>query len=184
MGRRGRTNIERETFFFVTTSVIRRLPVFLDSDCCELLLKSIRYYQSKFLFGVLGYVIMPSHFHWIVRVDREGGGICEIMRDIKKYAAWDIMEELELKREGAMSRVFKEEARIYKKQSRKFWEARFDDQVIRNGAMLRTKLSYIHNNPVRGGLADKPEDYPYSSARAYMFGDHSRLVVETRWIEL
>ena len=29
------------------------------------------------------------------------------------------------------------------------------------------KLKYIHNNPVRAAIVEKPEDYRYSSARNY-----------------
>ena len=29
------------------------------------------------------------------------------------------------------------------------------------------KLNYIHNNPVKAGIVDHPEDYIYSSARNY-----------------
>jgi putative transposase len=29
------------------------------------------------------------------------------------------------------------------------------------------KIDYLHNNPVRAGLVEKPEDYLYSSARYY-----------------
>ncbi len=29
------------------------------------------------------------------------------------------------------------------------------------------KLDYIHNNPVRAGIVENPEDYLYSSARNY-----------------
>ena len=30
-----------------------------------------------------------------------------------------------------------------------------------------SKLAYIHNNPVKAGLVEKPEDYMLSSARDY-----------------
>jgi len=30
------------------------------------------------------------------------------------------------------------------------------------------KLDYIHNNPIRAGIVEKPEDYLYSSARNYV----------------
>jgi len=33
--------------------------------------------------------------------------------------------------------------------------------------MIETKLSYIHENPVRAGIVAKAEDYLYSSARNY-----------------
>jgi hypothetical protein len=33
--------------------------------------------------------------------------------------------------------------------------------------MIETKMTYIHENPVRAGLVEKAEDYLYSSARNY-----------------
>jgi len=32
---------------------------------------------------------------------------------------------------------------------------------------IRQKLNYIHNNPVRAGIVEQPEDYIFSSARNY-----------------
>ena len=56
---------------------------------------------------------------------------------------------------------------------------RFDDEVIRNEKMFWIKLKYIHHNPVKAGLVNKPEDYKYSSARNYILDDHSILKVDT-----
>ena len=36
---------------------------------------------------------------------------------------------------------------------------------------IRQKLRYIHYNPVRNGLAAKPEEYRYSSASNYLTGE-------------
>ena len=33
--------------------------------------------------------------------------------------------------------------------------------------MVDQKLEYAHENPVKEGIVDKPEDYVYSSARDY-----------------
>ncbi len=38
---------------------------------------------------------MPSHFHWIVKTEPNLGTISDIMRDIKKYTAWEILSLLE-----------------------------------------------------------------------------------------
>ena len=32
---------------------------------------------------------------------------------------------------------------------------------------MNSKLNYIHENPVRAGIVENPEDYLYSSARNY-----------------
>lgn len=44
--------------------------------------------------------------------------------------------------------------------------------------MLRQKIAYIHNNPVRRGWVDLPEQWRYSSARNYLLGDHSVLEID------
>ena len=38
---------------------------------------------------------------------------------------------------------------------------------LRTPDFIREKVEYIHNNPVRAGIVEKPEDYLYSSARNY-----------------
>jgi hypothetical protein len=47
--------------------------------------------------------------------------------------------------------------------------------------MLWTKIKYIHNNPIRAGIVEKAEEYKYSSARNYIYGDQSILFVELSW---
>jgi REP element-mobilizing transposase RayT len=178
MARRGRSNLANEHFFFVTTTVVQWAQVFTKDKYCEILLDNIKHYQQRFKFTILGYVIMPSHFHWIVEVHPELGTISDIMRDIKKYSAWDLMEALATDRRPELSRLFVTQANGTS-QSRKFWMSRFDDEVIRNQRMFWTKLRYIHNNPVEAGLVQRPEDYKYSSARNYVLQDHSILFVDT-----
>ena len=95
MGLRGRNNLIAERFFFVTTTIVRFAHVFTNDRYCDILVRNIKHYQNNYKFGVLGYVIMPSHFHWLVQVNPEFGTISDIMRDLKKYSAWDIMEVLE-----------------------------------------------------------------------------------------
>jgi putative transposase len=57
----------------------------------------------------------------------------------------------------------------HREQKFKIWKDRFDDVCILNVDTLRTKLDYIHNNPLQPHwqLALKPEDYLYSSAAFY-----------------
>ena len=121
---------------------------------------------------------MPSHFHWIIKVDKTKGTISDIMRDIKKYSSWDIMEILEKNNNQELLKIFQESAIQYKNYKRKLWMKRFDDEAIRDQGMFFTKLKYIHNNPVKAGLVGKAEDYLYSSARNYILGDHSVLSVD------
>jgi hypothetical protein len=36
--------------------------------------------------------------------------------------------------------------------------------------LFKQKLEYVHYNPVKAGLCEKPEDYYHSSARFYLYG--------------
>jgi putative transposase len=177
MGRRGRQNLADEHFFFVTTTIVHFVNIFSDYRFFQILIDNIKHYQKKYKFKVIAYVIMPSHFHWIVEVNPKYGTISDIMRDLKKYSAWDILEEID-KTDNHLSKIFKAAAVGYPNQKRKLWMPRFDDEVIRNEKMFWTKLHYIHNNPIEAGLVRRAEKYKYSSARNYKSGDHSILEVD------
>jgi hypothetical protein len=47
--------------------------------------------------------------------------------------------------------------------------------------MFWAKLNYIHWNPVEAGLATKPGEYKYCSARNYINNDHSNMEVDTSY---
>lgn len=133
MGLRGRTYLTDELFFFVTTTVLNFTQVFTADPYSKPLINNIKYYQQRYLFEIIAYVIMPSHFHWIVKVDPKKGTISQIMRDIKKYSAWDILEKLE-KDKSPLIDIFYDPNKS--KQKRQLWMHRFDDEVIRNQKML------------------------------------------------
>ncbi len=44
-----------------------------------------------------------------------------------------------------------------------FWQRRYYDFNVWSSAKLGEKLDYLHNNPVRRGLVQRPEDWPWSS---------------------
>jgi putative transposase len=181
MGLRGRSNLSDEEIFFVTTTVVNHACVFSERKYCALLVQQIKTWQEHFRFDVLGYVIMPSHFHWIVKLEPTLGTISDVMRELKSHAAWTILDELERDRRRDLCALFAEASYGLADQRRKFWTKRFDDEVIRNREMFRAKLLYIHNNPVKAGLVGRAEDYEFSSARNYICGDHSILYVNTSY---
>ncbi len=179
MGRRGRNNLIEEEFFFATTTVVNFLPIFNNPLFCDLLIDNIKFYQKKYKFEILSYVIMPSHFHWIVQVNSDYATISDVMRDVKKFTAWQIFDVLDSTKEKKFNDIFIKAAKGIPDQKRKLWMKRFDDEVIRNDKMFWAKLYYIHSNPVEAGLVERITEYKYSSARNYIFDDHSVIYVNT-----
>ena len=178
MVRRGRLHLADEQSFFVTTTVVNFTKMFINDIYCDILIRNIKHYQKKYKFTIISYMIMPSHFRWIVHVNPKLGTISDIMRDIKKYSAWDIMDTIE-KYDPKLIRTFVLDANRYPNHKRKFWMNRFDDEVIRNEKMFWTKLQYIHKNPVEAWLVKRAVDVRCSSARNYYFGDHSLIEIDT-----
>lgn len=51
------------------------------------------------------------------------------------------------------------------------FQDRFRSETIRSEPQLLACARYIHNNPVKAGMADYPDDYRWSSYRGYLSGD-------------
>ena len=47
------------------------------------------------------------------------------------------------------------------------WQARFFDRALRTVKEYNEKIEYIHLNPVKAGLVQQPEEWPWSSVREY-----------------
>jgi putative transposase len=49
-------------------------------------------------------------------------------------------------------------------------------------AQFMEKLRYIHRNPVKKGLCERPEDWEWSSFVHYATGHKGRVEIESEWI--
>jgi putative transposase len=62
------------------------------------------------------------------------------------------------------------------RRSGALWEGRYKSALVDTDRYLLTCYRYIELNPVRAGVARRPEDYPYSSYHANALGKADRLV--------
>jgi len=62
-----------------------------------------------------------------------------------------------------------------------FWQKRYYDFNIRNYPQFVEKLRYIHRNPVKAGLCERPEQWEWSSFRHYATGCEGRVEIESEW---
>jgi putative transposase len=65
--------------------------------------------------------------------------------------------------------------------SQHFWQKRYYDFNIQNCPQFVEKLRYIHRNPVKRGLCERPEDWEWSSFRHYATGCEGRVEIESEW---
>lgn len=162
---------------FVTCSVVGWLPVFTRPACAEILFDSLKYLQRQRELVLLGYVVMENHLHLIARSDN----LSRDVADFKSYTARKIVDRLKVV--GDQEILW--QLRMHKlphKHDREFqfWQEGSHPQQIGSEDMLRQKLSYIHDNPIRRGYISDPSHWRYSSARNY--AKMSALIgVETNW---
>jgi putative transposase len=62
-----------------------------------------------------------------------------------------------------------------------FWQARYYDFNLWSERKFTEKLRYIHRNPVKRGLVKRPEDWPWSSFRHYVYGEVGPVEIESLW---
>ena len=62
-----------------------------------------------------------------------------------------------------------------------FWQARYYDFNVWSQTKRVEKLRYIHRNPVRRGLVERPEDWAWSSFRHYATGEEGVVEIESEW---
>ncbi len=163
---------------FVTATIIDWIPVFLEKSFCELLISSFRYCQQRKGLLVHGYVIMPNHFHLVgSRTGRDD--VETIIQNIKSFTAHEILKLLQRRPHASYLELLKRAAmRERPLQDHMVWRSDNIPFGIVTRTTMRQKLNYIHSNPVRKGLVRRAEDWYYSSAAAYHYGDHRPLVVD------
>jgi putative transposase len=58
------------------------------------------------------------------------------------------------------------------------WEPRYHDFNVYSDDKRVEKLRYMHRNPVKAGVVERPEDYEWSSSyRVYAFGETHPVVI-------
>jgi len=60
----------------------------------------------------------------------------------------------------------------------RLWESRFYSCAVQQEHYLWAVARYIEQNPVRAGMTEHAEDYPYSSAKAHVQGAKDELLNE------
>jgi putative transposase len=147
-----------------------------DRDLFLQVLESVR---RRYGFVVVGYVVMPEHVHLLLGEPRRGNPSV-VMQALKQGFARRLLVRLRRRDDPRQSSLWKaavEEGRI--------WQHRFYDFVVFTAKKRLGKLDYMHQNPVKRGLVLKPEQWAWSSYRAYALGERGPVLVnEAPKIEL
>jgi putative transposase len=156
--RHSRLNSAGSTHFVTTVTSVPG-NWFVGAPTCRAFLDTFESYRAKFELSCLGYVLMPDHLHALLFQDRDGPAVSQLMQAFKSVTA-HICRPLN-----------------YPLPS--LWNDGYDDVPIPGPSAARTRLRYMHRNPVKRGLVAKPEIFEWSSAR-FFFCDEPGIVTVVR----
>lgn len=143
MPRQPRAFIEGYPFHCIARGNNRHATFYCDDDYA-FYLSCFQEYAEKYHVAVHAYVLMTNHVHFLLTPSQPDG----------------------------ISRTFQAVGRLYVRYINKtyrrsgtLWEGRFKASLVDANHYLLACYRYIELNPVRAGMVNRAEAYPWSSAR-------------------
>ena len=170
---------EKEHLYFVTSSIAGHKHLLSKPGYAQIILDSLSFLRGEKRIKLYAFVIMPNHFHLIVKV-LDASNISKLAHDLKLFTANQIIKKLQVDKELYLLDYFEQQAKGIKKQKHKVWEAGFWDKNIFSEEFLREKMEYTHNNPINKNwrLVEERSEYPFSSARFYDKGEETIIAID------
>ena len=139
------SNIHRlrksDKIFFVTGNLHSGVTHFSEPEF-GIVLDVLHQSRQRLGFLLCGYVLMPDHFHALIWPPFPLT-ISRVLQDVKSVSSRKLNRLR--KRRGAL------------------WQHQFWDRFVRHAKEFSERLEYMHYNPVRKGLVQKPEQWRWSS---------------------
>jgi len=152
----------------LTFSCYQRRPFFTREHVCEWFLEALKATRTKHGIHVWAYVIMPEHAHVLVWPPTRECKISKVLNTLKGSVAQKAYRYL-LRTDPDLIRNAPDGFH--------FWQAGPGyDRNLNEPKSIWSSIDYIHMNPVRRGLCLRPEDWRWSSARAYLCNEADDLL--------
>ena len=128
--------------YFLTTCTYQRRPTFLDHNIATQTIEQFRTTSRAEEFELLAYCVMPDHAHLLVE------GLTE-RSDFRRFA------KMVKQRAGAAYALTSDTP---------LWQKGYYEHVLREEEDAKEIARYMIANPVRAGIAESPDQYPYSGS--------------------
>jgi putative transposase len=124
--------------YVLTTVTHHRRPLFENPQNAEAVIEALRHIERSGRSRSHAWVVMPDHVHWMMELKADSLAIC---MNILKSRSSRLMR---------LGRV---------------WQPGYHDHALREEESLEHVARYIVGNPIRAGLAEQANQYPYAWCR-------------------
>ena len=151
---------------FVTCTIVEWLPVFTSAACCDIVVRSLAHCREQKGLRIYAWVVLDSHLH----ASLGAADLSAVLRDLKSFTAKQLLAQLSSEGRDWLLHQLRDRRAAHKPNEYQVWQEGSHPQAIMHEEMLRQKLEYLHNNPVKRGLVASPEHWRYSSAHEWLAG--------------
>jgi putative transposase len=123
-----------------------KIAIFKDGADHRQFVDLLKQTGEQFRLQVAAYCLMPNHFHLLVRTPE--GNLARCMRHVGSlYTQY-------------VNRKHDSDGPLFR--------GRYKSILVEEESYLLQLLRYIHQNPLRAGIVDRMEEYPWSSHHGYL----------------
>ncbi len=135
-------NYIKTPFFHIITQGINKSYIFEKPEDIKYYIKIMYSLSKEQKIKIVGYCIMSNHAHMLIQTEN--------LQALSKY-----MQRLNTKYGKYYNKKYTRVGYVFRD--------RYKAEGIYNERYLYNCLKYIYDNPVKAGMCEKAEDYPYSN---------------------
>jgi putative transposase len=138
------------TYFF-TINLLNRHQNDLLTRHINVLREVVASVQKRHPFSIHAWVVLPEHLHAVIELPQNDDDFATRWRLIKS----DFSKAIPPLEHRSTVRL--------KRGERGIWQRRYWEHLIRDEADYQAHMDYVHINPVKHGLVNRVQDWPYST---------------------
>lgn len=138
-------NFIHTSFFHVITQGINKSYIFNNPEDIKYYIKLMHQLSKEHTIKIIAYCIMNNHTHMLIQTYNSN--------DLSKY-----MQRLNTKYAIYYNKKYDRVGYVFRN--------RFKSEGICNEQHLYNCINYIYNNPVKAGICESADKYPYSNYRS------------------
>jgi putative transposase len=143
---------------FLTFSCYQRRPLLSSPTARDAFEVELERARKWYGFFVSGYVVMPEHVHLLIS-EPERKSLSVALQMLKQNVS----------------------RKLRRNDVPNFWLRRSYDFLVWTNDKRLEKLTYMHFNPVKRRLVERPEDWKWSSFLHIATGEEGTVEVESEW---
>ena len=157
---RRKVKFVRGDYYHIYNRGAGRQSIFYEDENYLYLLRLLKRVAKECEVTIVAYCLLPNHYHWLVRQDGETPAGMVAKRVFGSYSQ-------------AFNRRYGRTGTLF--------EGPYEAIAVATDAYLRHLCRYIHANPVKHGIADAPELWPYSNYAEWI-GSRTGTLVDQEFV--